>query len=234
MIDKFKKIIKDFFISNIWYLIGYTIFLIASVKSYISGNDLWALINIIIAIIFLTAFAVHMGLTKSSIKRYREKLKKHFKEVIEIKDSPQSIALGFAIGTAIAVLPTFGFGALIGLGIILIFKKISKVSLFATFFIWNPFILAPLTLLEYQIGDFLLSGDPIITYNLGFLNIFTNYSKKYLLGNLIVVLISSALSYALVYVLADRNQEKYKKLIAKPLEQVIESVEEKIVKVDEK
>lgn len=226
--------IKKFWSYNIFYLVGYTIFLIASVRSYIAKNNLWALINLVIALIFLIIFAVNMGLTKNSIKNYREKLKKHFKEVIEIKDSPQSIALGFAIGTAIAVLPTFGFGALVGLGIILIFKRVSKVSLFASFLVWNPFVLGFLIPLEYGIGNFLLGGNPILTYNLEFLEILTNYSKKYLLGNLIITFVASSVSYALIYVLADRNQERYKKLIQKPLEQIIETVEAKVVKVDEK
>ncbi len=229
-----KNIIKKFWSYNIFYLVGYTIFLIASVKSYITKSGLWALINLVIALIFLIIFAVNIGLAKKSIKNYREKLKKHFEEVIQIKDSPQSIALGFAIGTTIAVLPTFGFGPLIGLFMILIFKKISKVSLFASFIIWNPVILALLIPLEYWMGDFLFGGGPIIINNLWFLDIFSNYSKRYLLGNLIVTIIASSLSYAIIYALADKNQEKYKKLIEKPLQEAIETFEEKIVKVDEK
>ena len=229
-----KNNIKKFWSYNIFYLVGYIVFLIASVKSYIAKNNLWALINLAIALIFLIIFAVHMGLTKNSIKNYREKLKKHFKEIIEIKDSPKSIALGFAIGTAIAVFPTFGLGALIGLGIILIFKKVSKVSLFVAFLIWNPFVLAPLTLIAYKIGDFLLGGNPILTSNLRFLEILTNYSKKYLLGNLIITLVASSVSYVFIYVLADKNQEGYKKLIQEPLKEVIETVEEKVIQVDEK
>ncbi len=170
----------------------------------------------------------------NKIKNYREKLKKHFKEVIEIKDSPKSIALGFAIGTAIAVLPTFGLGVLIGLGIALIFKGVSKISLFASFLVWNPFILGSLIPLEYEIGNFLLREGMTATSNVGILNVFSDYSKKYLLGNLIITFVFSTLSYVIIYVLTDKNQKQYKKFIKEPLEQVIETVEEKIVKIDEK
>lgn len=167
-------------------------------------------------------------------KKHREKLRKHFQEIITIKDSPQAIALGFTIGTAIAVLPTFGFGPLIGLFMILIFKKISKVSLFASFIVWNPIILALLIPLEYWVGDFLLGRGQIISNSLWFLDIFANYSKRYLLGNIIVTVIASSLSYAVIYALADKHQDKYKRLIEKPLQEAIETFEEKIVKVDEK
>ena len=236
-----KENIKKFWTHNIFYLLGYIVFLIAGANSYTAKNNLWALINLAIALVFLIIFAASAGLTKDSIKghrdfinKYREKLRNHFKEIIQIRDSPHSIALGFAIGTAIAVFPTFGLGAIIGLGIALIFKKISKVSLFAAFLVWNPFILAPLTLLEYKIGNFLLKGNSVLTNNLEFLEILTHYSKIYLLGNIIVVFIASFLSYAMIYFLADKHQEKYKKFIKEPLEQVIETVEKKVIEIDEK
>jgi len=229
-----KNNIRKFWTYNIFYLAGYIVFLIAGTNSYTHKNNFWTLINLAIALAFLIIFAVSTSLTKEAIKKHREKLKNHFKEIIKIRDSPHAIASGFAIGTAIAVFPTFGLGALIGLGIALIFKKISKVSLFAAFLVWNPFILAPLTLLEYKIGDFLLRGSSTLTQNLQFLEILTSYSKKYLLGNIIITFAAAALSYAVIYVLADKHQEKYKKFVKEPLEQVIETVEEKVVKIDEK
>ena len=229
-----KNNIRRFWTHNIFYLAGYAVFLIAGVSSYNAGNNLLAFINLFIALVFLIFFAVITNLAKDSFKKYREKLRKHFREIIQIKDSPHAIATGFAIGTAIAILPTFGLGAIIGLGIALIFKKVSKISLFAAFLVWNPFILAPLTLLEYEIGNFLLRGDSILIHNLEFLEILTHYSKTYLLGNIIVTIILSSLSYVIIYLLVNKHQEKYKKFIKEPLEQVIETVEEKVVKIDEK
>ena len=42
------------------------------------------------------------------LKKILSKLKNHFKEVIKLKEDPKSIALGFGIGTFIAILPTLG------------------------------------------------------------------------------------------------------------------------------
>jgi len=229
-----KKRIRKFWTRNIFYLVGYIIFLIAGAKSYTAKNNLLAFVNLFIALAFLMMFAVSTNFTKESIKIQREKLKAHFKEIIKIRDSPHAIATGFAIGTAIAILPTFGLGALIGLAIALIFKRISKLSLFAAFLVWNPFILAPLTLLDYEIGNFLLKGDSILVHNLEFLEILTHYSKAYLLGNLIVTIIVSSLSYLVIYILVNKHQERYTKFVKELLEQVIETVEEKVIKIDEK
>ena len=141
------------------------------------------------------------------IRRYKEKVKKHFKEVLELKTSPHSIALGFAIGTAIAVLPTFGLGVLIGLLIIFIFKKVSKISLFAGLAVWNPFILTPLYVVAYEIGDFILKGAPVKTYEFWVLNEFFAYTRRFLLGNLIITIITTFLSYLVVYFIIKKYQK---------------------------
>ena len=52
-----------------------------------------------------------------------KKIREHFSEVIKIKRSPHSIALGFAVGTFLAILPTPGFSILLGLLIVLIYQK---------------------------------------------------------------------------------------------------------------
>ena len=64
------------------------------------------------------------------VKKFKEKLKHHFQEVLKTKTSPHSIALGFAIGTLIDILPTLGFGFFLGLLVGLIFEKVNKYSLF--------------------------------------------------------------------------------------------------------
>lgn len=156
------------------------------------------------------------------IKKYFKKSKEHFKQVLEIKDSPKSIAAGFAIGTAIAILPTFGLGFLIGLLVLLIFKKISKISLFSAFIVWNPLILYPMITLEYSIGNFLLKDLPMVVYRWEILNEIITYSRRYLLGSLITTIFFSLLSYIIIYFLAKRYQKQYREKIKKPIENLLE------------
>lgn len=157
-------------------------------------------------------------------KKYKQKIKKHLEEVIKIKESPNSIALGFAIGTAIAILPTFGLGILIGLLIVLIFKKISKISMLAAFVVFNPLITFSLYGLSYKIGDFLLNEIPVKKYSIEILNQLFVYSKRFLLGNFILTIIIASLSYVIIYLLAKKYQKQYKEIIKEPIEKFVKKV----------
>jgi uncharacterized protein len=132
------------------------------------------------------------------LKKLKNKLKNHLKEVLEIKTSPFSIASGFAVGTLIAILPTFGFGVLIGLLVVLIFKKVSKVSLLFAFAIWNPLVQIPIYALSYYIGDIIMGDLPIKTFRFEFLSKFYIFSRRFLVGNLILSLALSIVSFVVV------------------------------------
>ena len=100
-----------------------------------------------------------------AIEKLKKFLKHHFHEIVKIKKSPQEIALGFAIGSFIVLLPTPGFSILIGLLIMLLFTRINKFSLFAAMAVWNPLTLVPIYWLSYRIGDILFGALPVIKYD---------------------------------------------------------------------
>ena len=132
------------------------------------------------------------------ITKLKEKIKHHFQEVMKVKTSPHSIALGFAIGTLIAILPTFGLGILIGVLVVLIFEKVNKFSLLLSFVVFNTFTMIPLYLLSYKIGDLIFGSSPVSKYNIVILNQIYNFSRRYLIGNLIVAIVISTISYFIV------------------------------------
>lgn len=113
------------------------------------------------------------------------------------KTSPHSIALGFSIGTLIGILPTPGFGFFIGLLVVLISEKINKVSLFAAILFWNPIVLTPIYFASYAIGD-LFFGPPVDRFKIEFFNKAYSFSRNYLVGNLILAVSISILSYFIV------------------------------------
>ena len=228
-IEKIKLILK----SKLWILIGYLVFLIISTRFYLHNNNLYALLSLITALLFLIVFAGEMDITKTSVRNYQDNLSKHFKEIFSVRDSPHAIAAGFAIGTAIAVFPTFGLGAIVGVFFVLIFKKISKIALFAAFIVWNAFILTPLAVLEIKIGSMLLKNVLITTYKIKILNEIFVYSRDYLLGNLIITILATLLSYFVIFYLAKKYQEEYRAIIKEPLEEIIKKVGEKVQELDE-
>ncbi|MEK6935935.1 MAG: DUF2062 domain-containing protein [Nanoarchaeota archaeon] len=219
--------------SKLWILAGYILFLIISTRFYLHNDNFGALMSILTALLFLIVFAGQMSITRTSVKNYQDKISRHFKEVFSVRDSPQAIASGFAIGTAIAVLPTFGLGAIVGIFVVLIFKKISKIALFAAFIIWNAFILTPLAVLEFKIGGILLKNVPTTTYKIEILNELFVYSRDYLLGNLIITILATILSYWIIYALAKKYQEQYRIIIKEPLEEILKKVGEKVQELDE-
>lgn len=142
------------------------------------------------------------------VKKYLTRLKKHFKEVLRIKTTPFEIALGFSLGTFIAIFPTFGFGPLIGLVLVLIFKRISKVAMFLSFAIWNPLSLVPIYILGYKIGNFFFSELPIKTFKFLFLDNLYIFTRRVLVGNTILAFVISILSYFIIYFSVNYYQKK--------------------------
>lgn len=182
----------------------------------------------------LTKAYSYFGFLINMVKRFLEKIKKHFEEILKIRSSPSSIAFGFAIGTAIAILPTFGLGILIGLMIILIFKKINKISMLIAFAIWNPFLLIPLAAVSYKIGDMIFVGAPVYNYKFWILNQIFTYSRKFLLGNIILTISISVLSYFIVFFSVRFYQKNHPiEKIKEYVEEVVEDVKEAIEEVKE-
>ena len=133
--------------------------------------------------------------------------------------------MGFALGTLIAILPTLGLGVFIGLGLILIFKKVSKVSMLIAFIIWNPLILALMYPLDYAVGDFILRGVPVKTYKTELLNKLFVYSRRFIVGGIINGIVISIISYIIVLYFAYRYQRKRAKGLKEEIIKLEETLE---------
>jgi uncharacterized protein (DUF2062 family) len=133
------------------------------------------------------------------IKKHLQKTKEHFQEVLETKTSPHSIALGFAIGTCIVILPTFGFNILLGFLIIALFGKINKFALFGAYIIWNPLTILPLYSLSYKVGSLLFKSVPVQEYDLVIWDHIYSFTRRFLVGNILVAITAAIASYIIVY-----------------------------------
>jgi uncharacterized protein len=139
---------------------------------------------------------------KKIFKRYYEKVKNHFLEVLKVKTSPHEIALGFAVGTFVSVLPTPGLSILLAFLITLIFPKLSKLSLVGALIVWNPLVSSPLYYLSYRIGAWIIGGEPVIRFDVVFWDHVYNLTRRYLVGGTIVAFFSAIASYFVVRILA--------------------------------
>lgn len=126
------------------------------------------------------------------------KLKRHFLEVLRTKTSDHSVAMGFAVGSFVAILPTPGVSFLIGIGIIAIFKTINKYALFLAMVVWNIWTLAPIYWASYEIGEAIFGDAEVVTFDIKEWDQVFDYSLRFLVGNLFLSIPISVLSYFLV------------------------------------
>jgi len=146
---------------------------------------------------------------KKLIKKYYEKFKQHLIDVLKIKKSPHSIAMGFALGTFLEILPLPGINYLIGLLIVFIFKTVNKISMFLAFLFWNVLFIGPMYLLAFRIGDKLFVGEPVVLFNMEFLDWAYNFSRRVLVGIVIIAFFVAVISYFVILFLVKFYQKKY-------------------------
>lgn len=135
----------------------------------------------------------------TKIRHRWNSLSQQVHDLVKHKTSVHSIAMSFAIGTCIAILPLFGMSVLFGLIIVLVFEKLSKISLFGAIAFWNPFALIPVYWLSYKIGDIIFTEAPVIEFRVLILNRIYLLTRRFLVGNIIVALALSLASYCLVF-----------------------------------
>ena len=155
---------------------------------------------------------------KVVFKKYKRKIKEHFKEVLEVKTSPNEIALGFSVGTFFANIPTLGFEFLIIILILILFKRVSKLSLILAYAVFNPLITYPLSAISYLIGDGILGEVPVTTIKLTLFEEAIRFTIRYLLGSLIVATALAITSYLVVYYFSRKYQKKEIPILQKPIE----------------
>ncbi|MFT4740416.1 MAG: hypothetical protein ACI9XJ_001017 [Marivirga sp.] len=132
------------------------------------------------------------------IDQYRFLLKRYFHEIITSDKSDHMIALSYAIGTEIAILPTPGFSTAIGFGILAIFKSLNKFAVLLSMLVWNAITVLPVYWLSFQVGKQIEPLFPAFNSNYEWLNQAVLYMKQFGLGNLMVTFPISILSYFLV------------------------------------
>jgi len=87
--------------------------------------------------------------------KIKEKLRKLYHQIIDINDTPEKIALGMAIGIALGILPTFGMGIILAIGLAFLLKA-NRLSAILGTVIANPWIAPFFWMTSYAVGWLLL------------------------------------------------------------------------------
>ncbi len=132
----------------------------------------------------------------------RERFRRYFHELVTAHTDEHDVALGFAIGTFIGIVPTPFISFPIGLLVVLLYPKVNKLALFGSLVLWNPFTMAPFYYLNYQVGALLFGGSSAEI--LALLNDFTFHRlmstsftalRSYLVGSVIIASLVSLIGY---------------------------------------
>jgi len=137
------------------------------------------------------------------------KIKNFVKKLIQIKDSPQKIARGFAIGVFWGIMPTFGFAIVFSLPTA-IFLRGNKLAAVVGTFVANPLTVPFFYPFEYKIGQLILRTDPLpFSWEFFSLNSLLNLGKSFLIGGVIFAIGMALLTYFLVLQIITRYRSRH-------------------------
>lgn len=132
------------------------------------------------------------------------KLKSLFTELQETRSSDHEIALGFSVGTFISVLPTPGFNILLGVAAVAFYPRMNRLAVFAAMALYNPIVMIPFYWASYALGALIFTSLPVISYDIVIADQVYDYTRRYLVGNLIVTMAITAITYPVVHIIASR------------------------------
>lgn len=113
--------------------------------------------------------------------------------------SPHSVAFGAAVGTLIALLPTFGFSALLGFLVMCVFKTLNRPAVFLALIVFNPIVQIPIYVLSFKLGGILFADAAVVTYNFEILNQLYSYTRRFLVAHTMLTILISTLTYLATY-----------------------------------
>ena len=90
----------------------------------------------------------------------RRRFRWTYLKLLRLRDRPEVVAKGFAIGVFAGSFPLLGLQSLIGIFLATIFRA-SKVAAVAATWISNPLTYVPLFIFNYKIGKFLLRTEDV-------------------------------------------------------------------------
>lgn len=136
---------------------------------------------------------------------FSHSVKKQWSDLLLGDFTPHCMALGLAIGTFIALLPTFGFSVLLAILLAFLFPKMNRPAIFFALLVWNPIVQIPIYALSFNLGGFLFDGLPQTNYSIEILNQIYNFTKRFLVAHLIITTVTTLVVYFLTKYLLTRK-----------------------------
>lgn len=127
--------------------------------------------------------------------KIHHQIKQKWADLLLGEFTPHTIAFGLSIGTLCALLPTFGFSAILAMILSFIFPGINRPAIFAALIIWNPVVQIPIYTLSYQLGSIMFADLPVVRYDIELLNQMYHLTRRFLVAHLVITVSISVLTY---------------------------------------
>ncbi|MGH7201555.1 MAG: DUF2062 domain-containing protein [Planctomycetaceae bacterium] len=134
--------------------------------------------------------------------------------ILQLDDSPHSIAMGVAVGMFLGLLPTIGVQMVLVMLVAFLarpFLRFNRVAALSTVFITNPLTVVPIYYCEYWVGTWIFEGDltpedfaRILEFHgltqwwSAILELFIDVGAPLVVGSLIVATVAGVLSYPII------------------------------------
>ncbi|NJL47935.1 MAG: DUF2062 domain-containing protein [Leptolyngbyaceae cyanobacterium SM2_5_2] len=135
----------------------------------------------------------------SSQPAWRRKLRYFYLRFVRLQGSPEYLARGMASGIFSGSFPLFGLQIIIGVTLATIVRG-NRIMAAAATWVSNPFTYLPIFAFNYQVGQWLLGGEPTQGFTdldslKGWMDMGTDVSVKLMLGSTVVGAVASVASY---------------------------------------
>jgi hypothetical protein len=149
---------------------------------------------------------------KTSQPAWKRKLRYFYLRFVRLQGSPEYLARGMACGVFSGSFPLFGLQIIIGVAIATVIRG-NRIMAAAATWISNPFTYVPFFAFNYQVGQWLLGGEPTQGFTdldtlKGWMDMGTEVSVKLMLGSTVVGAVAAIGSYYLGLPVIRRLRER--------------------------
>ncbi len=139
---------------------------------------------------------------RSRFDDYTQTIHEELRRTFLEDHTPRETAGSFSIGTFITMLPTLGVGLLVFFVLAFVFDRVSKLALFASVLVFNPVVKWGVYVASFGLGVALLGPVEGVTLSDVSFSAGPQVVIRLLVGNLILAVIATVVSYVIVYRLA--------------------------------
>lgn len=145
-------------------------------------------------------------MVRSSIAKYRKRIYSELEAAFKEVHTPHEIAGSFSIGVFVTTIPSVGLGLVFFLILARLSDRISRIAIFSSALVINPFVKAPMFVAAFWIGTRVLgpiggaSGDGLTEA--------TIIATRMITGFVVLGLLIAAVGYVVVYFLVTEYRKR--------------------------